>query len=361
MNRPIIRLYGLVALLFALLVAFTSRWTIFEASSLRENPENKRGVLEQERIARGAIVAADGTVLARSVRGPEGIYQRHYPTGELFAQPIGYDYTEPPLGSTGVERFRNKELNGQSGTNLQSVLDQLQGKEPQGEKVITTLDPSAQRAARDALGVHEGAVVALDPQTGAVTRDGLHAQLRPQRPALAREQAQAGTGNERELAEQVRTQPRHPVRLRARLDVQDRDRHGGDRQRRVHAGIDGQRAQRHHRLGRAAEQRQRRELRADHAHLRADALGQHRLRAGRRARRQAHDGRYMQRFGFDPKPPLDYPADEMSASGEHSANASSPPRARWSTSAAWASARTNSRSRRCRWRRSPRRSPTTAG
>ncbi|HYB22416.1 MAG TPA: hypothetical protein VED41_01365, partial [Solirubrobacteraceae bacterium] len=119
MNRPIIRLYGLVAVLFALLVAFTSRWTVFEASSLRENPLNKRSLLRQERIERGEITAADGTVLARSVRGAasspqgEGVYQRYYPTGELFAAPIGYDFLAPDLGNTGLERYRNKELSGE--------------------------------------------------------------------------------------------------------------------------------------------------------------------------------------------------------------------------------------------------------
>ena len=51
MNRPIVRLYALVVLLFALLVAFTSRWTVFEAASLRDNPLNKRAQLEQQRIA----------------------------------------------------------------------------------------------------------------------------------------------------------------------------------------------------------------------------------------------------------------------------------------------------------------------
>ncbi len=29
-------------------------------------------------------------------------------------------------------------------------------------------------------------------------------------------------------------------------------------------------------------------------------------------------GRYMNRFGFNRKPKLDYPANEMSISGEHS-------------------------------------------
>ena len=62
------RLFGLVILMFALLLAFTSRWTVFQASSLRNNPLNARSLLEQQRIDRGKIFAADGSVLARSVR-----------------------------------------------------------------------------------------------------------------------------------------------------------------------------------------------------------------------------------------------------------------------------------------------------
>jgi hypothetical protein len=37
MNKPIVRLSALVAVLFGLLVAFTSRWTVFEAASLRDD------------------------------------------------------------------------------------------------------------------------------------------------------------------------------------------------------------------------------------------------------------------------------------------------------------------------------------
>jgi penicillin-binding protein A len=166
-NRPIVRLFGVVSLMFALLVAFTSRWTIFEASSLRGNPLNARTVLEQQRIERGPILAADGTVLARSVRTPEGTYERRYPTGEEFAQAVGYSYTN--FGSSGLEQFRSNELNGHNGTNVQSILDQLQGRKPRGDKVTTTLDPRAQQVADAALAGHSGAVVALNPTSGAVT------------------------------------------------------------------------------------------------------------------------------------------------------------------------------------------------
>jgi peptidoglycan glycosyltransferase len=166
-NRPIVRLYGLVVVLFVLLVAFTSRWTVFEASSLRDNALNARTLLERQRIDRGPIVAADGTVLARDIRRGEGTYERVYPTGPEFAHAVGYYYTT--LGSAGLERYRDEYLSGQTASNLQRILDQLQGRQQSGDKVITTFDPAAQRVANSALAGREGAIVALEPRSGAVT------------------------------------------------------------------------------------------------------------------------------------------------------------------------------------------------
>ncbi len=167
MNGPIARLFGLVAVLFALLIVYTSRWTVFEASSLRNNPKNARSLLEQERIPRGSIRAADGTLLARSTRQPDGTYLRAYPTGPLFAQAVGYAYTTP--GRAGLESSRNDALTGQiNTTQLNSIIDQLTGRKRVGDQVYTTLDPKAQRVALQALGGHKGAVVALDPRNGAV-------------------------------------------------------------------------------------------------------------------------------------------------------------------------------------------------
>ncbi len=166
MNRPIVRLYGLVVVLFALLIAFTSRWTIFQAASLRDNRLNNRRLLQSERIDRGRIVAADGTVLARSVRHADGTYTRRYPTGAEFAHAIGYSYID--LGNTGLERYRNGPLQGEASSGLQAILDQLQGRSDRGDEVLTTLDPRAQRTAIAALAEHTGAIVALDPRTGAV-------------------------------------------------------------------------------------------------------------------------------------------------------------------------------------------------
>ena len=147
-NRPIIRLYGLVALLFALLVGVHLALDVFEASSLRENPLNAPQLLEQQRIDRGPILAANGDRAGAQRARPRRHYQRTYPTGVAVRARRRLLLHRPDLGSTGLEQLPQLRTRpGSTGTNLQSILDQLQGKKPQGEKVVTTLDPAAQRVA----------------------------------------------------------------------------------------------------------------------------------------------------------------------------------------------------------------------
>jgi peptidoglycan glycosyltransferase len=167
MNRQITRLYGVVLVLFAVLVGFTSRWTVFDGSSLRSNPINRRPLLEEQRVPRGDIRAADGSVLAHSAvqPGSGGVYTRTYPRHSLFAHAVGYSYTT--LGRSGLEQSRNDYLVGKP-TQLNSILDQLTGKKRVGDDVTMTLDPAAQRIAASALGGRQGAIVALDPRSGAV-------------------------------------------------------------------------------------------------------------------------------------------------------------------------------------------------
>ncbi len=165
MSGPIVRLFGVVVLLFALLIGWTSRWTVFEASSLNNNPLNKRVLFAELKIKRGRIIADDGTVLARSIPAPGGTWTRRYPTGSLFAQPVGYLIAAEGRAA-GLERSRAPALRGLQ-TGLNSIFGQLT---PQrvGDDVYTTLDPKAQQVALQQLAGRAGSVVALDPRTGAV-------------------------------------------------------------------------------------------------------------------------------------------------------------------------------------------------
>jgi peptidoglycan glycosyltransferase len=165
MSAPIIRLFVLIVVLFSLLIAFTSRWTVFEAEALRDHQANRRQVLQEERIKRGVIRTADGTVIAGSERIPGQRYRRRYPAGELFGHPIGYSFTT--IGRSELERFKNDPLTGRK-TELVSVYDSILGRDRIGFELRTTLNRRAQEAAKGQLDGKRGAVVALDVKTGAV-------------------------------------------------------------------------------------------------------------------------------------------------------------------------------------------------
>jgi peptidoglycan glycosyltransferase len=161
----IIRLFGLVVALFTLLVVFTTRWTVIEAESLRDHPANRRALLEEQRIDRGAIRAANREALARSVPSGNDTFRRQYPQDGLFAHAIGYSFIN--LGRSGLERYRNGALIGER-DEVTSVVEQLRGKRREGDDVLTALHPEAQRVALNGLGGRRGAVVALEPRSGRV-------------------------------------------------------------------------------------------------------------------------------------------------------------------------------------------------
>src|SRR4051812_11002093 len=165
MNAPIFRLFALVCVLFAVLIAFSSRWAVFGATALRQNPNNKRVIIEEQQIKRGVIRADDGTVLAGSTPISGGRYTRRYPTGKLFALAVGFD--DIRFGRISLEKQYNDQLTGAK-NELAGIIDSLSENQQVGDDLQTTLDPKAQKVAYEALQGHKGAVVALGVKDGAV-------------------------------------------------------------------------------------------------------------------------------------------------------------------------------------------------
>ena len=165
MNDQIVKLFGVIVLLFALLVLFTSRWTVFSAAALNRNPLNSRQTIAQEKIRRGAILADDGQVLAHSVPHGGGTWRTTYPGGSLYAQTVGY--WRGSGDDAGLELYYARELQGTTST-VNSVFGPLSSHVDQGNALRTTLDPRAMQAAARDLDGRVGSVVALDPRTGAV-------------------------------------------------------------------------------------------------------------------------------------------------------------------------------------------------
>ena len=89
-------------------------------------------------------------------------------------------WINPALGSaTGIEQAMNQELSGTAGSQFLSRIERiLTGQPPRGSNVVLTLDAAVQRAAYDALGDLQGAVIAIDPATGRVLAMVVEPELR---------------------------------------------------------------------------------------------------------------------------------------------------------------------------------------
>lgn len=155
----------LIAVAFLLTSIGVGYWSLVQAADLQADPFNPRLLATLQDRPRGAIVAADGTPLAVSVKTADG-YQRHY-TDRSLAQVIGYASSK--YGATGIEGAYAESLVGRDpsdpvGQWRQRYLRQ----QPPPATVRLGILPAVQRAANAALAGRRGAIVALDPRTGAI-------------------------------------------------------------------------------------------------------------------------------------------------------------------------------------------------
>lgn len=182
MNRQIRQVAFLVLVMFtALSLSVTSvqglaRPAIWEPWSangaLNSDGRNSRTVSREFDTDRGPILLADGTSIASTEKSDNGQgsenYKRVYSTGELYAPVTGY--FSPAISSmTGMEQAGNSVLNGDDPSLFSSRIKTLvTGGSQRGGAVEVTIKPDVQQAAYDALAGREGAVVALEPGSGAI-------------------------------------------------------------------------------------------------------------------------------------------------------------------------------------------------
>lgn len=167
MNTPLRRLSVVVIAMFVALMAAATWTQFFQAATLNADSRNVRTLYREFDNSRGPIVIAGEPVASSTEVDDAFKYQRSYTNGPLFAPVTGF--YSVVYGRTGIERAKNDVLTGTSDSLfLSRVQDLFTGRQPRGSSVELTIDPAVQQAAWDALGDQRGAVVALDPTTGAI-------------------------------------------------------------------------------------------------------------------------------------------------------------------------------------------------
>ncbi|CAN5395444.1 penicillin-binding transpeptidase domain-containing protein [soil metagenome] len=167
MNKELRRVSIVVLIMFLALFGSTTIIQVFQQDNLKADGRNVRTLYAGFSAERGSILVAGQPIATSVATGDEYKYQRQYANGELYSAVTGYFTLNQ--GNTGLESALHDYLSGTANEQFLAQLNAiLTGQNPKGASVETTIDPVVQQTAWDALGNYQGAVVALNPKTGAI-------------------------------------------------------------------------------------------------------------------------------------------------------------------------------------------------
>ncbi|WP_171113762.1 MULTISPECIES: penicillin-binding protein 2 [unclassified Streptomyces] len=169
MNKPLRRIAIFCGLLVLTLLIRDNWLQYVRADELATDTNNRRVAIERYATPRGDIIV-DGKAITGSKQAASGDFEyvRTYKDGPMWAPVTGY--ASQAFGTNQLENLEDGILTGNDDRLFfRNTLDMLTGKKKAGGNVVTTLNAAAQKAAYEGLAKRgKGAVVALDPETGAI-------------------------------------------------------------------------------------------------------------------------------------------------------------------------------------------------
>ncbi|MFQ5948445.1 MAG: penicillin-binding transpeptidase domain-containing protein, partial [Acidimicrobiia bacterium] len=168
MNRAVRTLSATLFVLFAVVIVDLTYLQAIAGPRYRDDLRNQRVQLERTGRERGAIMTTDGVVIAESRPDPDDLqaFRRTYPHRELYAHVVGHSTLL--FGDSGLEHTRASTLRSGQGSTLSNLISALLGEDLRPKELRLTIDHRLQQVAFEALGDQSGAIVAIDPVTGAV-------------------------------------------------------------------------------------------------------------------------------------------------------------------------------------------------
>ena len=168
MNRQIRRVAAAVGVLMLALLINLNYVQVYKSDAYRNNVGNRRVILTEYSTPRGQIIVQGNAIAQSTATSDELKYVRAYANGPVYAPVTGFYsliYGKP----YGLENAEDSVLGGTDSRLFGSRLgDILTGRDAKGGSVVTTLNAAAQQAAYTAMSKQKGAVVAIDPSTGAI-------------------------------------------------------------------------------------------------------------------------------------------------------------------------------------------------
>lgn len=189
------------------LIGYITYFYLFKAPEIANKPTNSVAFAEQHKVLRGTVYDSSMQKLAYSEKQGTG-QKRIYPGGQLYGAIIGYDSERFGLDPGSLEQIYNKTLTTYTPNNKFSIKEAFDNRDKAlsmtGNGIVTTLNADLQKTAWKAMKtemaklsaekgrtIDTGAVVAIDPKTGAILASVTMPTFDPNDLPAAMEQANA--------------------------------------------------------------------------------------------------------------------------------------------------------------------------
>ncbi len=153
---------AMTLLLLCIMIAYFLTVTVQEAKNSYDNEYNRRIARTEKSGWKGKILSSDGTILARSIVGEDGIVYRLYPHGEAAVFVTG----QMLMGRTGLEAQYRQEMYSVDLPFWDKLKREASGEVLEGNSLMTTLDMKLQKTAYEALKGYAGAIGVMEVKTG---------------------------------------------------------------------------------------------------------------------------------------------------------------------------------------------------
>lgn len=165
-NKRYIRVLTLISILFLIILGYMTYFQVVKADKLKNDENNKRNWVDDNKLKRGNILDRDGNILAQTIDGENKEKIRNFPYGKTYAHLVGYNSKK--YGKTGLEkRFNSVLINKHDKTPI-TELKKIVIDQKEGNTIKLTTNTQLQEFALSLLNGKKGSVILMNPKTGEV-------------------------------------------------------------------------------------------------------------------------------------------------------------------------------------------------
>lgn len=165
-NKRYIRVLTFISILFLIILGYMTYFQVVKADKLKNDENNKRNWVDDNKLKRGNILDRDGNILAQTIDGENKEKIRNFPYGKTYAHLVGYNSKK--YGKTGLEkRFNSVLINKHDKTPI-AELKKIVIDQKEGNTIKLTTNTQLQEFALSLLNGKKGSVILMNPKSGEV-------------------------------------------------------------------------------------------------------------------------------------------------------------------------------------------------